>query len=338
MIGWRRRGREREATRDRLTAASLARLNTPDPDPATFATDGRFALTNLPALTARPDQIKHLRQAILHLATQGRLISQKLADEPASDLLMRTAANRERERVAHTIRKSKQPPPNSAADGTSKLPERWVHCALGEVSIVTDPNPSYRYPDYTDGTVPILSTQEFLGRDGWRTNEAKLTTEAYWRFQCGICRFEEGDIVFARKGRLGLPRFLPPIDRFTFSHTVFVIKPVHGVLPEYLLWFLRRAATIEWLTNEMNENTGVPTLGKGKLERLPVALPPLAEQHRIVAKVDAAMALCDRLDVTLAEADTSRGRLLEALLKEALAPQSAANGAIEQKAQINDAA
>ncbi|MFC7694156.1 hypothetical protein ACFQY5_36130 [Paeniroseomonas aquatica] len=56
----------REATRDRLAAASLARLNTPDPE--TFPADARFALDALPALTTRPDQIKQFRQTILNLA------------------------------------------------------------------------------------------------------------------------------------------------------------------------------------------------------------------------------------------------------------------------------
>ena len=75
---------EREATRDRLTAASLARLNAPDPD--TFRDDARFALDALPALTARPDQIKQLRQTILNLAVRGKLVPQDPNDEPASEL------------------------------------------------------------------------------------------------------------------------------------------------------------------------------------------------------------------------------------------------------------
>jgi type I restriction enzyme S subunit len=58
---------EREAARDRLAAASLARLNAPAPDPAAFANDARFALTNLTALTTRHDQVKQLRQTILNL-------------------------------------------------------------------------------------------------------------------------------------------------------------------------------------------------------------------------------------------------------------------------------
>ena len=56
----------RETARDGLAAASLARLNTPDPE--TFQADARFALDALPALTTRPDQIRLLRQTILNLA------------------------------------------------------------------------------------------------------------------------------------------------------------------------------------------------------------------------------------------------------------------------------
>ena len=64
----------REAARDRLAAASLARLNAPDPE--TFQADARFALDALPALTTRPDQIKALRQTILNLAVRGKLVPQ----------------------------------------------------------------------------------------------------------------------------------------------------------------------------------------------------------------------------------------------------------------------
>ena len=83
---------EREATRDRLTAASLARLNAPDPE--TFQADARFALDALPALTTRPDQIKQLRQTILNLAVRGKLVPQDPNDEPASELLKRIAKER----------------------------------------------------------------------------------------------------------------------------------------------------------------------------------------------------------------------------------------------------
>jgi type I restriction enzyme, S subunit len=80
----------REAMRDRLTSASLGRLNAPDPD--SFRDDARFALDALPALTARADQIKQLRQTILNLAVRGKLVPQDPDDEPASELLKRIGA------------------------------------------------------------------------------------------------------------------------------------------------------------------------------------------------------------------------------------------------------
>jgi type I restriction enzyme S subunit len=88
----------------------------------------------------------------------------------------------------------------------------------------------------------------------------------------------------------------------------------------YLLWALRREAAVSWLTKEMNQNTGVPTLGKDKTERLPVGLPPIAEQHRIVAKVDELMTICDQLEAQIMVAEQNSRRFLESVLAEALAP------------------
>jgi type I restriction enzyme S subunit len=307
----------REATRDRLAAASLARLNTPDPE--TFPSDARFALAALAALTTRPDQIKHLRQTILNLAVRGKLVPQDPSDEPASALLKGMVHERQAAVSRRKIRGAEPPASPSVEDEDFHLPRPWQLCALGQITLVTDPNPSHRYPDYTGGTVPILSTREFDGDDGWDTATAKLVPLDVWDLQRETCDFAAGDIVFARKGRLGMPRFLPKLDAFTFSHTLFVIKPMSGLDPAYLLWVLRRDEVVGWLTNEMNQNTGVPTLGKAKTERLPIPLPPAAEQYRIVAKINELMALCDALEASLAAATDTRTRLLDATLREALA-------------------
>lgn len=307
---------ERESARDRLTAASLARLNTPDAE--TFRDHARFALDIISDITARDDQVEQLRQTILNLAVCGKLVAQDPRDEPASVLLKRAAVEKARQVAERKIRLSKSVLTVDKEDKPANLPDSWEMCPLGNIALVFDPNPSHRYPPYDGGTIPILSTQEFKGPDDWDPSSAKLVTEDFFDFQNEICRFGKGDIVFARKGRLGLPRFLPPLRKYTFSHTIFIIKPLQGVFPPFLLWTLRRSAAVEWLTNEMNQNTGVPTLGKAKTERLPIALPPLAEQHRIVARVAELMALCDQLEASLAAADDTRRRLLEALLAEAL--------------------
>ncbi len=67
-------------------------------------------------------------------------------------------------------------------------------------------------------------------------------------------------------------------------------------------------------------SSGLYSLSVGKIRQIEVPLPPLAEQHRIVAKVDELMALCDQLEAQLTTTEADSRRLLEAVLREALAP------------------
>ena len=206
--------------------------------------------------------------------------------------------------------------PGAAGDPLVEgIPDTWCVAALDEVAEVVDPNPSHRYPTYKDGVVPLLSTREFRGRDGWDTDrpDRPVVPPDVHSEQDQRCRFSLADIIMARKGRLGLPRHPPRIPAYTFSHTLFVIKPFAAVDSDYLLWFLRLDKVVQWLRREMNDNTGVPTLGKATTERLPIPIPPLAEQKRIVAKVDHLMSLLDDLEAKLRKQEETATRLAESL-------------------------
>ena len=123
---------EREAKRERLSAASLARLD--EPDPETFQDDARFALDALPALTKRPDQIKQLRQTILNLAVRGKLVEQNPNDEPASELLKRIAAEKERLVKEGKIKKTKTPCSVEHSSSLFEVPSRWIWSRLLDIS------------------------------------------------------------------------------------------------------------------------------------------------------------------------------------------------------------
>ena len=139
----------REATRDRLTAASLARLTAPDADPADFPANARFALATLPALTTRPDQIKPLRQTILNLAVRGKLVEQDPTDEPASELLKRVAKcaknGREGKETSNKARRIRDPEirqnrtsrhsANLGADAFARLCPSVGHGSYGEEQV-----------------------------------------------------------------------------------------------------------------------------------------------------------------------------------------------------------
>ena len=127
---------EREATRDRMATASLARLNAPDPDPATFQNHAAFALNNLTPLTTRPDQIKALRQTILNLAVRGKLVPQDPNDEPASELLKRIAKDFSRQVAEGKLNKPKSVKPLSAKEGLFSLPRGWAVARFNQVAAI----------------------------------------------------------------------------------------------------------------------------------------------------------------------------------------------------------
>ena len=97
------------------------------------------------------------------------------------------------------------------------------------------------------------------------------------------------------------------------------MKPVGRWTCDFSLRCLRRrSVTIRH--REARPEARNATIGLRAASELVIPLPPLAEQHRIVAKVDELMALCDRLEASLTTTDDTRRRLLDALLAEALAP------------------
>ncbi len=127
---------EREKTRDRLTAASLARLNKPDSDAATFADRAGFALKNLAALTLRPDQVKQLRQTILNLAVRGRLVPQDPHDDPASESLKQIAAEKARLLKSGEIKRGEALPPIDEDKAPFAIPREWRWARFIDVAAI----------------------------------------------------------------------------------------------------------------------------------------------------------------------------------------------------------
>jgi type I restriction enzyme S subunit len=95
-----------------------------------------------------------------------------------------------------------------------------------------------------------------------------------------------------------------------------------GLADDYLFLWINSPHFNEQI--DPGRSNGVPHISSKQVEAAELFIPPLAEQHRIVARVDALMALCDQLESSLTTATTTRSRLLEALLHEALQDKAAA--------------
>jgi len=308
---------QREAARDRLAVASLARLNVPDSEK--FHDDVRFALDALPVVTARADQIKLLRQTILNLAVRGKLAPQNLRDEPINVTLRKAIARRAALIRSKKIRQKKLDGyADLAADG--ELPASWTLERLGNL---VDPEHTISYgvlvpgEDVPDG-VPFVRAQDLaLSSHPDRPNKtiSPEIEKAYAR-----TRLRGGEILVCVVGSIGKLGIAPQSwAGANIARAVARILPIPEILREYLLIVLR-GEPVQSYFKETTRTLAQPTLNVGLIEQTPIPLAPLAEQHRIVAKVDELMSLCDRLEASLATGDDTRRRLLDALLAEALAP------------------
>jgi type I restriction enzyme S subunit len=302
----------RESTRDRLTAASLARLNAPDPD--TFRNDARFALDALPALTARADQIRQLRQTILNLAVRGKLVPQDANDEPAPELLKRIA--KEKVRSRHRIVSIK------SEDEPYPLPGTWKWVVLDQLIVAGPQNGISPKPTKRDGAPKAITltatTSGTFNPTYFKYVEANIPVESdFW--------LKDGDLLFQRgntREYVGMAAvYRGPPKTFLFPDLIMKVRVSEHICLEYAhLASISPPARDFFSVNASGAQATMPKINQTTLVSLPIPLPPLAEQHRIVAKVDELMGLCDRLEASLTAADATRRRLLDALLAEALAP------------------
>jgi type I restriction enzyme S subunit len=153
---------------------------------------------------------------------------------------------------------------------------------LGDVVDVIDPNPSHRYPEYVDDGIPMISTSNFKGDDEILVAGADRVPDEFYQETLGRFGVAQGDVIFARKGKIGYAR-LHPSESLAMTHTLCVLKPNRTkLLPEYLLEYARSRAFLDHLTATMNKNTGVPTLGLGVIREAPLVLPSLSEQKQSV--------------------------------------------------------
>ena len=313
---------EREATRDRLAAASLARLNTPDPDPAMFQHDVAFALNNLAPLTTRPDQIKALRQTILNLAVRGKLVPQDPNDEPASELLKRITAERNDLVARKAMRREKSLPAISSDEPPFKVRSGWEWSRIGDAVLFTQYGTSTKSFSSEQG-VPVLTMGNI--QDGlvvWR-NEKRIRDTAE---ELPALYLKQFDLLYNRTnsaelvGKTGI--YLGEDDCRTFASYLIRLRASRKHFSPYFLNLTMNTPMFRetQIVPLIKKQTGQANVNGTALKHMLVPVPPLAEQHRIVGKVDELMALCDRLETSLTMGDDTLGRLIGALLHEALEP------------------
>ena len=265
-----------------------------------------------------------LRQSILQQAVEGKLCEQDPNDEPASVLLEKIKAEKERLIAEKKIKKQKPLPPISEEEKTFDLPKGWEWCRLGElVTSVTD-GPHYS-PEYHDKGIPFISGRNITLK-GIDFSTAKFISPQLHEELSKRCRPETGDILYTKGGETG-KAVVNDIDfEFNVWVHVAVLKPSTFVYNKYLALALNSPHCYA-LSQKYTHGTGNRDLGLTRMIKIPVPLPPAHEHQSIVQRVTKLMGQCNLLERELSISKKYASQLMESVLQEAFSVQETAKPA-----------
>lgn len=255
--------------------------------------------------------VSRLRELILGLAVQGKLVHQDARDEPASDLLERIAAERARLIAAGKLRQSKDSTEKDSPEPPYLLPRGWAWSRLASIGVINPRN---------DAADDVVASFVQMSSIPVAFNALHDTEARPWRdIKSGFTQFADGDV--------GVAKITPCFENG--KSTVFqnlsngigagttelhIVRPLCGVAPRYVLLFLKSPRFLREGEATMTGTAGQKRLPRSFFENCPFPLPPLAEQARIVARVDELMRLCDALEAKGRLEAEQHARLLDTLL------------------------
>ena len=263
--------------------------------------------------------VKKLRQQFLQDAVQGKLVEQNKKDEPASELLKKIKAEKVKLIAEKKLKKEKELPPIKPGEIPFEIPGNWVWCRLGEMVNIKS-GKRIHAADYRPSGVPFLRSGEIgsLGRG------ESLKTELYIsesKFQDVKQKFgipKAGDILIACiGGSIGNTWIVDEREFYYKDGNLVLIETIPFLNKDFLLSYLK--SPFFWKNTILNAtDSSYNALTIVKLNDAEFPLPPLAEQNRIVQKLDELMQYCNELEASIKQSESQNEKLLQQVLREAL--------------------
>lgn len=245
-----------------------------------------------------PGAVPKMRELVLGLAVQGKLVEQHSTDGSAADLVTTASSVRAKLIKEKKLRKPRAIQPVAEFD-LYPIPNSWAWTSLGEI---TEIGPRNDVPDSTPATfLPMPAIPQQYG--------GKLVGEvrSWGEIKKGFTHLADGDIALGKITpcfQNGKSAVIEGLENGIGAGTteLHVARPFAPIVEPYYIWtFLRSPQFLLEGIPHMTGSAGQKRVPTGYFACKPLPLPPLAEQKRIVAKVDALMALCDQLEAQQAE-------------------------------------
>jgi type I restriction enzyme S subunit len=265
--------------------------------------------------------IKKLRELILELAVRGKLVPQDSNDEPASVLLERIAAEKARLVKDKEIRRAKVTPETDMPPVNFSSPIGWSLPAVEELIVNSSDNvvdgpfgSKLKATEYVESGIPLLRIQN-IGRAEFKNNGIQYLTENKAK-ELDRHNFISGDIVLNKLGEpTGKVCLVPDsIGKGIIVADIVRIRADETLHCKKYLVFAMNSPLVAKQFSGLAKGVTRQRVNLSQVRSIQVPLPPLAEQHRIVAKVDELMALCDQLEQQTEASIDAHATLVETLL------------------------
>lgn len=230
-----------------------------------------------------------LKQSLLQYAMEGKLVKQDPNDEPASVLLEKIAEEKARLIKEKKIKRTKKLPEITDDEKPFKIPDSWEWVRLGDLSTVLNGDRGKNYPGkryWINDGVPFVNAGALGSK---LINKAALNYISDERFKLLRAGFiKQNDLLYCLRGSLGKIA-ISNINKGAIASSLAIIRCFDKNMVTYLFWLLKSPISKQYIKKYEN-GTAQPNLSAKSIEKFEVPLPPLAEQKRIVAKIDQLMA------------------------------------------------
>ena len=240
-----------------------------------------------------PDKLK---KSILQSAIQGKLTEQLATDDNVEDLLQAIKEEKERLIKEKKIKKQKPLPEITEEEIPFEIPKNWRWVRLGALSsVITDG--THKTPNYVNKGIPFISVQN-ISSGKYKDTKLKYITEDEHKKLICRCKPEKGDILLCRIGTLGHPYIVDLDFEFSIFVSLGLIKLINKDINVYLKAYMD-SPSFEWQINKVKVGGGTHTfkLNLKDIVNFLIPLPPLAEQKRIVEKLDKLLADIEELKI-----------------------------------------
>jgi type I restriction enzyme S subunit len=253
-----------------------------------------------------------LRQAILQLAVQGKLVPQNPEDEPASVLIEKIETEKKRCIISKEIQDDKKLSTIMKENPPWIIPPSWKWIRLQEIFEITrggSPRPAGD-PQYFGGNIPWITVREIT-----KDSEKYLTITTDFLTELGSKRSRyiyPSDLLLTNSGAtLGVPKISQ--IKGCINDGVARLNCFHDLISkDYAYYYLFQQTRA---FREVNQGMGQPNLNTSILAGWFFPLPPLNEQKRIVEKVEQFMGLCDELEAKLRKSREDSEKLMETVVR-----------------------